>query len=270
VTKLGFSRSLDSGRSFDPVRVIVDTPENVVAGPMAAAGPDGAVYAIYGVWPLPEEVSDQKDKDQAGARSRPEIAAPIRVVCSTDQGQTFGQPVELGVGTMEVKLADDVTSPALPAIAVDWVSGTVYATFVTRQTGADHSVVVVASTDRGKTWSAPAPIAANPGRVFYFQPQITVDDAGRVGVSAFALEHDRVDVDLFVAEPDTLRFAPPVRVTSQPFDPARGTLSGGSKHGAWWIGDYQGLAASSGAFHPFWNDTRTGQLEIFTALVTGA
>jgi hypothetical protein len=25
-----------------------------------------------------------------------------------------------------------------------------------------------------------------------------------------------------------------------PFDPARGTLSG--KHGAWWIGDYQGLA----------------------------
>jgi len=52
-------------------------------------------------------------------------------------------------------------------------------------------------------------------------------------------------------------------VTSRPFDPARGTLSG--KHGAWWIGDYQGLASAAGRIHPFWNDPRTGRLEIFTA-----
>jgi hypothetical protein len=47
-----------------------------------------------------------------------------------------------------------------------------------------------------------------------------------------------------------------VRVTSRPFDPAQGTLSG--RHGAWWIGDYQDLASAAGQIHPFWNDPRTG------------
>jgi hypothetical protein len=55
---------------------------------------------------------------------------------------------------------------------------------------------------------------------------------------------------------------------NQPFDPAQGSPNGG-KHGAWWIGDYQGLASTPGAFHPFWNDTRTGRLELFTATVRG-
>jgi len=32
-------------------------------------------------------------------------------------------------------------------------------------------------------------------------------------------------------------------------------------------GEAQGLAATPGAFHPFWNDTRTGRPEIFTAAV---
>jgi hypothetical protein len=41
----------------------------------------------------------------------------------------------------------------------------------------------------------------------------------------------------------------------------------GGKTGAWWIGDYQGLAAGRGRIYPFWNDTRTGHLEIFTAVV---
>ena len=37
-----------------------------------------------------------------------------------------------------------------------------------------------------------------------------------------------------------------------------------------WIGDYQGLAAGAGMIYPFWNDTRTGHMEIFTAAVPGA
>ena len=44
--------------------------------------------------------------------------------------------------------------------------------------------------------------------------------------------------------------------------PAQATLSG--KHGAWWIGDYQGLASTAGRIHAFWNDPRSGRLEIFT------
>ena len=52
----------------------------------------------------------------------------------------------------------------------------------------------------------------------------------------------------------------------RPFDPHSPTESGG-KHGAWWIGDYQGITASAGAFHLLWNDTRTGKLDLFAATV---
>jgi hypothetical protein len=37
--------------------------------------------------------------------------------------------------------------------------------------------------------------------------------------------------------------------------------------GAWWVGDYQGITASAGAFHLVWNDTRTGKLDLFAATV---
>lgn len=93
-----------------------------------------------------------------------------------------------------------------------------------------------------------------------------MDNDGRVALSAFALADGRVNVVLFTSRPGPLRFGPPLTITSMPFDPAEGTLSGG-KHSAWWIGDYQGLASSPDGLHPFWNDTRTGQLELFTATV---
>ena len=39
----------------------------------------------------------------------------------------------------------------------------------------------------------------------------------------------------------------------------------GGKHGAWWIGDYQGIAATGSTFHLVWNDTRTGKLDLYAA-----
>jgi hypothetical protein len=169
---------------------------------------------------------------------------------------------------MEVELAGDVGGPALPTIAAAPDGRTVYAAFVTRETGADFSEIAIAvSSDRGATWSAATPVAPGAAGTFYFQPQLAVDGAGRVAIFAFALARGAVDALLFVADPETLRFAAPVRVTSEPFDPALSTPVAGAKHGAWWIGDYQGLAATGDAFLPFWNDTRTGHLELFTAIV---
>jgi hypothetical protein len=54
-------------------------------------------------------------------------------------------------------------------------------------------------------------------------------------------------------------------VSGTSFDPNLGVQGG--KGGAWWIGDYQGLAAGGGMVYPLWNDTRTGRLEIFAAAV---
>jgi hypothetical protein len=91
---------------------------------------------------------------------------------------------------------------------------------------------------------------------------LAIDEAGRPALSAFAHRNGLVDVVVFLADPETNHFGQPVAITSRPFDPARG--GGRGKHGAWWIGDYQGLASTGATIHPFWNDPRTGRLEIFT------
>jgi hypothetical protein len=100
---------------------------------------------------------------------------------------------------------------------------------------------------------------------------VVVDAAGAVDVTYLALAHGRIEVLLARSTMQGVRFEPPQRVTSQSFNPMQGgSVGGGKKAGAlglWWIGDYQGLATGGGLIHPFWNDTRTGRLEIFTAAI---
>ena len=80
---------------------------------------------------------------------------------------------------------------------------------------------------------------------------------------AFALANDRVSVVLMLSKPGSLRFAPPITITSHPFNPNKSGPGGKD----WFLGDYQALATTPGAFHPLWNDTRAGQLQLFTATV---
>jgi hypothetical protein len=153
---------------------------------------------------------------------------------------------------------------------LDTVAGPDQANFASPMVAAGHGGTVHAvclSRDRGRSWTPPRPVPRASDDTVYLQPQLAIDEAGRLALSAFAYRQGQIEVVVLVAEPGTARFGQPRPVTSRPFDPARGTLSG--KHGAWWIGDYQGLAAAAGGLHPFWNDPRTGRLELSTAAVPG-
>jgi hypothetical protein len=66
------------------------------------------------------------------------------------------------------------------------------------------------------------------------------------------MNRGKASVVLMISEPGSLRFGPPITVTGRPFDPGKANYE---------LGDYQALATTSGAFHPLWNDTRTGELE---------
>jgi len=93
------------------------------------------------------------------------------------------------------------------------------------------------------------------------------DDGGRSFSEPVTLANSRINEVLLVSRPHELRFRPPTRVTTAPFNPLDSTTAFRGKYGAWWIGDWQGIAASDGAFHLVWNDTRTGKLDLFAAAV---
>jgi hypothetical protein len=251
---LAFTRSTDGGKNFEHPRTILRDRRRsqMSAGPRIAAGPRGLVCAV-----CPEATYQSSSGD---------MVAQMVAVCSTDAGQSFAAPVPLGWGSSVISLPRGVMpNGSDPAVAAAPHGDALYAAYTTHRPGAAHSdIVVTASHDRGRTWTTP--VTATPhDEVIYFQPNLAVDAAGRVGISAFALAHGRVNQVLLLSRPHQFRFRAPLQVTTTAFDPHSPTAGG--KHGAWWIGDYQGITASAGAFHLIWNDTRTGKLDLFAATV---
>ncbi len=104
---------------------------------------------------------------------------------------------------------------------------------------------MTASRDRGRTWSKPVSATPDDGTI-YFQPNLAVDEAGRVAISAFALTNGRMDEVLLLSPAGRLRFRPPLRVTTAPFNPLDQTTASRGKYGIWWLGDWQGIASGTG------------------------
>lgn len=251
---LGFTLSADRGASFEEPRTILPTatsPSLVSAGPEVASGPDGLIVAVSD-WTV--------DQTPSG-----DLVGHVVAVTSTDGGQTFSDPSRLGSEAAVISLPGNVLPNSMPAVAVSPDGHAIHAAFTTHAAGAAHSdIVVTTSTDRGQSWSRAAAATPHDDRI-YFQPRLAVTDSGRIALSAFALNDGRV-TQVLMTSPEAVRFGLPVDVSSTPFDP-RNTMTSGGKHGAWWIGDCQGVAAGADDFHLVWNDNRTGKLELFSATV---
>jgi hypothetical protein len=256
-TALDFTRSTDGGESFEkPRRILGESaiPSLVSAGPQVAVGPDGLVCAVCD-WTTQRHSSG-------------DMTGQVVAVCSTNGGDSFAPPIHLGAESAAIALPGGARPNSGPAIAISPRGDVLYVAFPVHQPGAAHSsIVVTASRDRGRTWSRPASVTPADDGVIYFQPNITVDSAGRVAISAFALAKGRISEILLVSGAGPLRFGSPLRVSTAPFNPLDPTTATRGKYGIWWLGDWQGLAASAGAFHLVWNDTRTGHLDLFAAAV---
>jgi hypothetical protein len=241
--RLVFCRSTDAGRSFEPRRYL--DPGTGTRGrlPVMAAGPHGTVCVMCFV-------------------AMPDGSNLVKVISSQDHGRTFAAPAQL-TRVIPAPVVAGVTARSCPAIAADPASGHVYAAVAAYDAAAGRSQIqLFTSADQGRTWSPPAVLAASTP-VTYMQPQLAVASDGHVGVSVFVLARGRVNVLLFVSG-RLGRFGRPLQVTGQGFGPAYGPSNSAGEH---WIGGCQGLAATPSRFHPFWNDTRTGRMEIFTATV---
>lgn len=247
-------RSTDGGLSFGSPRVILNarTSAETSISPKIAAGANGLVCVVGNA--------------KGHYNSAGDMTARVTVVCSTDAGHSFAAPVDLGWESVDMSLPGDVIPNSDAKVATSPQGDALYVAFVQRLAKTNHSQILVrASYNHGKTWSKA--VAATPSDgVTYFQPSLAVDGSGRVAISAFALSHGLINEVLLLSRPRKLSFGPPRRVTTAAFNPT-GKTPTGTKHGAWWIGDWQGIAASAGGIHLVWNDTRTGKLDLFAATV---
>jgi hypothetical protein len=263
---LAFSVSTDGGRSFSPPRII-SAPPSGVSIPAVAAGPRGVVFVAYVTL---RRTHHGHPATLGTPEPAPANVEELQVVTSSDHGRRFGHPVAIGPMASLLPVGPGSNLTSQPSLAIDPRDGSVYAAYSAYRAGKGHAAIMLArSGDRGHPWSARVRLTAtSPSDLtIYAQPHVVVDDAGVADVTFFTLDHGLVDLMLVRSPAQGNRVGPLRRITDTSFDPSLGWHD--QKSGTWWIGDYQGLAAGGDQIHPFWGDTRTGRLQIFTASIPG-
>lgn len=267
---LGFSRSTDGGKTFSPARLVEGQAlfcTNVVPGfPAHSTQCDG----VLGATPVVEP-----DGTLAVAFAYEDLTYRSRrtlmvVTTSPDSGNTWTSPVL--AATIHDILGrfrhEKYRSVSLPAFACDPKTGQLYLAW-SNKGSTDADIQFATSKDHGQRWSTPIRVNDDPLQdgANHFQPQLAVAPNGVVSVSFFDTrvdpQHLLIDVYLAQSSDQGVSFLKNMRVTTQSWDPAVGAPI--DLDGHQFIGDYQGLSADDRFVHPFWNDTRTGAQEIFTA-----
>ena len=194
------------------------------------------------------------------------------VVRSSDGGQTWSNPVDAAeVYDVPFHFQNSCfRNFSLPAFAVDVTKGTLYLVWADERNG-DADILLARSTDGGQTWSATVRVNDDPvgNGKDQFQPQLAVAPNGVVSVMFFDRRNDSnnflIDVYLAQSTDGGQTFHANVRVSSAASDPSVDAPVPNDGSNVSFFGDYQGLAADNHFAHVFWNDTRTGSQQIFTA-----
>jgi hypothetical protein len=211
-------------------------------------------------------------------------------VTSTDGGVTFSPRCEIRSEMLGPRLMSGKAT--FVQYAVDRspkYRDRIYSVWPDESSGVPR-VMFQYSTDRGRTWSAPAVVdRGTPPNAWQYQPMLAVNKDGVLGVTWFDSREtgDTTQYDqFFAASTDGGKsFLPAVRVSSEtsvPDSPGNRMLrpSAFSVDDSVWVrfiaaaarwgqgGDYMGLTADAvGNFHPFWADSRSGTFQIYTAVV---
>jgi len=279
VEEIAFSRSTNGGKTFTPPQTIegnapfcthslpnsssLSTSCNKGIGATPVVEPDGTLAVAF--------VNSLGENAQAGQY----FPDRLLVVTSPDGGTTWSAPVSIAAirhinGYFPHERYSNLT---LPAFACDPVTGQLYIAWANLTSG-DADILFSTSNNHGLTWSVPRRVNddAIGNGAEQFQPQMAVAPDGVISISFFDTrvdpQHRLIDVFLAQSIDHGASFLPNVRVTTQSWDPAVNAPVNSS--GSQFIGDYQGLAADNLFVHPFWNDTRTGFQEIYTAAVPSA
>lgn len=273
--ELAFSRSTDGGKSFSPVQLVEGKApfcNDAVPGRQTnSTACDEALGAIPVIEPngtIAVAVAYEDPIDFS-------VSTRLLVVTSSDGGTTWTQPRLAATihDTIGVFPPEKYRTASLPAFACDPRTGQLYLAWADKGKR-DADVLLTTSKDSGQTWSTPVRVNDDPMEdgANQFQPQLAVAPDGVVSVSFFDTrldpKHKLIDVYLAQSIDKGISFLKNMRVTTRSWDPTVDAPVDGN--GLQFIGDYQGLSSDDHFVHPFWNDTRTGRQEIFTAAIPSA
>ncbi len=227
------ARSVDSGASWEPARVI--HAPTVAAGVSQTLGnrivvlPDGTLVNLF------------TNIDTVGGQS----SSWLGVLRSRDKGQTWSAPIRVAdlqtVGTRDPQSGRAVRDGALLASIAAGPAGSLWLSWQDARFsgGVRDAIALSHSGDGGLNWSAPVAINRVAG-VAAFTPSVAVGADGTVGVMHYDLRSDTADAGTLLTSAWLLSSRDGVNwvetVVANPFDLALAPDARGL-----FLGDYQGL-----------------------------
>jgi hypothetical protein len=259
-----FSKTTDGGVTWSTPRIILNTSnrQQTIGNIIVVDPRNGIVYDFTDLIQPPNTGSVNANATQG---------FNVAFIKSTDGGATWSAP-QIVAAIVNPTVTDPNTGQLIrtgdiiPEPAIDPATGQLYVVWqdsrFTSNPSLKKGVVQVAfstSTNGGATWSAPQPISTASGRPA-FTPTVSVNSAGVVGVTYYDFRNlqagntTTLPTDYwFTSSADHGKsFGNEVHLAGS-FDMLTAPFARG-----FFVGDYEGLTASGGVFHPFFVQANSG------------
>jgi hypothetical protein len=271
-----FTRTTDGGQTWEPDRASYTAPAgNVAWNAKVEPLPDGTLVCLF-----TEEVLT------GYAKKVPQYNYAFSVMRSTDKGQTWSAPTKVlaqiprsdpnpqdqvwWAGVTDADNGKGISMiGAFHSTAVDPRNGNLYAVWTDARFsgGQSDSIAFSRSTDGGVTWSDPIQVNRTPTNLpaldrQAWYPTVAVAADGTIGVSYYDLRFNDASrgclTDYWLVQSPSKSSTDPAswtnetRLTDTSFDIEQSVSWSLGGANAYWLGDYQGLAAVGNGFGAVW------------------
>jgi hypothetical protein len=259
-----FSRTTDSGKTWEPARNIYDrSASNGTIGNQVVVAKNGDLLDFF------DEFFVHKNSDSQRGES-------MSVIRSTDKGLTWSKQSTVIAPSREIGAFDpDTLRPiraegGLPAVAIDRSSGAIYLVWQDASFSGVDEIAFSMSTDGGFTWSTPikvnqTPRSSTPGDEQAFVPGVHVSADGTVAVTYYDFRNNDasagVPTDYWIVHCHAACTSPTSwtaesRLTQTSFDMEQAPAARGPF--GYFLGEYEGLTNIGNLFVPFFVTVNNG------------
>lgn len=234
------ARGVRQGRRLSPpVQNFPDQQLQFMHDPQILSLPDGALVEVFVLFNNSEELP-----------AAFQFPVTMEAMRSTDGGRHWSSPTRIARAPNAVPYEPDsgqqIDALVWPSAAVG-PGGTVYVSWQSNASAHSGAIEISRSVNDGRTWSRPRAVARVAAQAW--QPTVSVDAHGTVGVTWYDARHDRpgdgkFTTDVWFASSANQGASWESTHLAGPFD----FLRAGRRNGRPFIGDYQGLVPTPQGF----------------------